>query len=145
MDTNNNTTRMVVHFFVTVFVIIVIITVLLLFLYYLTPNNYIIELYDETRYNLIEEYKININPESIYIVPDAKFENPFYKFKHIEKSNTLKDYSNDIHLLIKNIFKSQSIICTQDNIIHIQYGSQIIILNQNDNPININISIYKKN
>ena len=64
-----NTTRLVVNFFVTIFVIVVFLTVLLLLLYYLTPNNYIIELFDKSKYILAKEYIVKIKAGSNFNVP----------------------------------------------------------------------------
>lgn len=143
MEININTTRIIVNFFVTVFVIVVILTVLLLLLYYLTPNNYVIEVHDETKYTLSKEYTVNINPGTNIIIPESDVENNFLKFEHIENSNILSEKRNDTQILIKNVFKSQSVIINNDDIIKILFGSKIIIPNQTEKSIDVKISIYK--
>lgn len=155
---NQNITRLVVNFFVTIFIIVVILTVFLLVLYYLTPNNYLIELFDKSKYDLVKEYWVNIKSNSNFHIPNLDSENNYLKFEQIigldepaKKSNVPIENSNvpieksNINLLIKNIIKSQSVINNQDNLVCPLFNSNIIILNQSENNINIKITIYKKN
>jgi hypothetical protein len=154
---NQNITRLVVNFFVTVFVIVVILTVLLLLLYYFTPNNYILELYDKSKHNLIKEYIVNIKPNSSVIVPiddsnkymirflilKNKAEEPI-KLEELIKSEDNSKFinENEINILIKNIFKSQSIIISSNYVVKTKYDSKIIILNTLECPINIKILLF---
>lgn len=159
MEKNHqNTTRLVVNFFVTIFVIVVILTILLLLLYYLTPNNYIIELFDKSKYNLVKENIININPGSNFNLQDLDSNNDYLKFYQIinldelAEQSILSNFKNNekyaekksINLLIRNIMKSQNMTFNQDELIYPTYGSNIFILNQSDNVIRIKILIYRK-
>lgn len=163
MNTNQNITRLVVNFFVTIFVIIVIFVVILLLLYYLTPNNYIIEVYDKSKYNLIREYVVNIKSNSNIIVPISDSNNYMIRFlilenkveeiikpdeiikpeEIIKSEDKLKlTNKNEINLLVKNMFKTQSIIISSDYIIKTKYESKIIIANTSEFPIDIKISLF---
>jgi hypothetical protein len=144
-----NTTGLVVNFFITIFVIVVILTVFLLLLYYLTPNNYIIELFDESKYNFVKEFTVNIGPGLNFNVPNSDSDSNFLKFDKInnldivtEQTDIPTEQFNNINLLIKNTIKSQSIICNQNELVWTKYGSNIIILNQSENNIGIKVSIY---
>lgn len=154
---NQNITRQVVNFFLTIFVIVIIFVVILLLLYYLTPNNYIIELYDKSKNNFIKEYIIDIKPNSSTIVPVSDSNNHMIRFlilenkveelHKLENESKLKDESkltnkNEINLLVKNMFKSQSIIISPDYIIKTKYESEIIIVNKFDYPIDIKILLF---
>ena len=148
-----STTRIVVNFFVTIFVIVVILTVILLLLYYLTPNNYIIELFDKSKYNLVKEYVVKIKSGTNFYIPISDSDNNYLKFNQLEnlildlpteKLDLPIENSNDIELLIKNAIKSQSIIYNQDELVHTSIGSKIIILNQYESEIDILISIYSQ-
>ena len=162
MEINQATTRTIVNFFVTIFVIVVILTVLLLLSYYLTPNNYVIQLFDNSKYNLVKEYRITIKPGTNMTIPSSESNNNFLKFSSIvnlniipenlnvsedeklneklnEKSN---EKSNEMNLLIKNIIKSQSIIYNYNELIRTSFGSTIIIPNQSDNEIEIMVLVY---
>ena len=82
-----NITRLVVNFFVTVFIIVVIFTVLLLLLYYFTPNNYILELYEKSKHNLIKEYIVSIKPNSSIVVPIDDSNNYIMRFLNLKKKS----------------------------------------------------------
>lgn len=142
MEDYKNTTIIIVNFFVTIFVIVVILTVLLLLLYYLTPNNYFIELFDGSKYNLVKEYIIKIKPGSNVDIPNSDSDNNFLKFYQAENVNIPIEKTKDIQLLIKNALKSQCLIYNQNELIKTRLGSKIIILNQSESEIYINISIY---
>ena len=143
MEDYKNTTRIIVNFFVTIFVIVVILTVLLLLLYYLTPNNYFIELFDGSKYNLIKEYIVKIKPGTNIDIPKSDSDNNFLKFYQEEIVNIPTEKTKDIQLLIKNVFKSQCLIYNQDELIKTRLGSKITVLNQSESEIDIKISIYK--
>lgn len=148
---DQNNTKIIVNFFVTIFVIVVMLIVLLLLIYYLTPNNYILELQSSNKYNFIKDYIIIIEPNSKKIISIDDSDNYLIGFKKInqnitdEKTNSQIQYSNtnELYLLIKNIFKSQSIIYTDNYIIKTKFGSHIIIPNQSNNNINIIVSLWK--
>jgi hypothetical protein len=149
MEDYKNTTRIIVNFFVTIFVIVVILTVLLLLLYYLTPNNYFIELFNGSKYNLVKEYMVKIKPGTNVDIPNSDSDNNFLKFYQAEIVNIPTEIVNipiektkDIQLLIKNALKSQCLIYNQDELIKTRLGSKIIILNQSESEIDIKISIY---
>jgi hypothetical protein len=157
MNTNHNITRLIINFFITLFVIVVILTVILLVLYYLTPNNYIIELYNKTKHNLIKEYIVNIKPNTSILVPMSDSNKYMINFlilkKNVKELVRLEDSvksedfeksinKNELNLLVKNIFKSQSIIISQDYIIKTKYESKIIILNTNECSIDVKISLF---
>lgn len=148
---DQNETKLVVNFFVTIFVIVVLLTFLLLLIYYLTPNNYILEQQSSNKYNFIKDYMIIIEPNSKKIISISDSDNYLIGLKKInqnimdEKTNSPISYSdtNELYLLIKNIFKSQGIIYTDDYMIRTKFGSHIIIPNQSDNNIKIIVSLWK--
>jgi hypothetical protein len=144
---------------------VILLTVLLLLLYYLTPNNYTIELFDSSKYNLIKEYVVKIKSGTHISIPNSDSDNNFLKFVQLDNSNVPTEFlitsteflntsteflntpiekSNNIYLLVKNVIKSQSLIYNQDELVHTRYGSTIIIPNQFENEIDIKILIYKK-
>lgn len=150
-NTNQNITRLVVNFFVTIFVIVIIFIVILLLLYYLTPNNYTIELYDKSKHNFIKEYIVNIKQNSSVDIPKSDSNNYMIKLINLENKveelvkpeneSKLKN-KNEFNLLVKNIFKSQSIIISHDYIIKTKYESEIIIVNTSEYPIDIKILLF---
>lgn len=151
VENYQNTTRQVVNFFITIFAIVILLTVLLLLLYFLTPNNYTIELFDRSKYNLIKEYVVKIKSGTHISIPKSDSDNNFLKFVQLDNSNVPAEFlnttiekSNNIYLLVKNLIKSQSLINNQDELVHTRYGSTIIIPNQFENEIDIKILIYKK-
>lgn len=148
MQEQLNTTRIIVNFLVAIFVIVVLLTVLLLLLYYLTPNNYVIISSSDSNKIFVKEFNMEIKPNSNIIIPIKDSNNYLLKFEIIENLNKQENLSkkidsfNDIQLLITNIFKSQSIIYSSNDLIQTRYGSQIIIPNKSDIPIKIKISLW---
>lgn len=150
MKNNQNMRKITVYFFLTIFIIVIILTILSLFLYYLTPNNYIIEIFDESKYVLIEEQDIIIKSDSNIEFLKSDKDNIFFKFVQLNNFNTyienINKYdikNNDVQLLIKNLIKSQNIMCNQNELVKILYNSQIILINQIDSDIIIKILMYK--
>ena len=138
MTLKQNIGKIIVNFFIGLFVILIILTFLLLVLYYITPNNYTIYQFDETKYFLIKEYLLEIKPESNLNVM-TPYLNIFFKFDSESNDND----TNEINLLITNIIKSQSLIYNKNELIC--SNSKIIIQNNSKNEIKINLGVYQKN
>lgn len=151
-----NTTKIVVNFFIIVFIIISTMTILLLILYYLTPNNYILVPLSKFNYHkLFKEYLIELQPNSQTSIPLYESNEYYLKFQNITNINSVSNeldkkiylestsQTNEIKLLIKNIFKSESINYTDKYLIKTKYNSDIIILNQSMHQIKILVSLWK--
>ena len=113
---------------------IVFITVILLVIYYLTPNNYWILELDQEKNEIkkIKEINLVVEPYSTTkLDPD-------------EISKKIIEFNQDTHIIVKNLMKSQSIICTQNNLIQARFNSDIYIVNDSDNKLELIISIYAK-
>ena len=135
--------KTIINFVIMAFFFVVFMIIFLLIIYYITPNNYIITLFDETKYTLFKEYISNIKPNTHFCIDYNDYNNRYLKFS-IDSPNLEINNTCDIILQIKNFFKSQNLIYNEDEIIFIKYLSQINILNQFDYDINVKISIYEK-
>jgi len=129
---NKNITKLIVDFFLTIFIITSILIILLLVIYYFTPNNYIIENFNISKYILIKEITLKCNP------------NLTKKLDYLDYSNNYIKFNLETNLLIKNIFKSQNIICTTNDTLQINFNSDVFIINTKNEEINLIISIYSK-
>lgn len=120
----------IINYVVMLFGIISILIIILLSVYYLTPNNYQIIKYSEKDYKLDSELNFSIIPKSSIELKNKEYYKYYIKFN-----------SNELNLIVKNCLKSQNLIINSDELIKINYGSDIIITNNLEN--NINISIQK--
>ena len=114
------------------FGLILILIVCLLIIYYFTPNNYCIEIFDKDKFIIKKEKEIEIMPNSLYTLK----ENSDYYLQFIN--------SDKINLIIKNIIKSQHIICNSENLIKLKNKSHIEINNNSDKKIIVKIIVYEK-
>ena len=126
-------------------------TILLLIVYYSSPNNYFINTFDKTKFNLVKEYNEKIIPWTNIIIPIIDTNKYFIKFDKVDETNVLVENfntpiikSSNMQLLIKNSFKSQNIILEEDKLIQTRYGSNLTLLNQTPNETNIKISFYNQ-
>lgn len=133
---NTNYTRLVVNFILSIFVFVILLIVILLLLYYLTPNNYSLEIMDESKLVLIKNYSIKIEAGSDYTINSEDSDN--YLIKILPSANLTQ-----LEILIKNSFKSQNIIYTNDKFIKTKFNSYIIIPNKSDKNIEMSIMLYQ--
>ncbi len=124
-----NNKKLILDKIILFFLIIVILILFLLFLYYFTPNNYIfIEKNDLVK---VDEYKMVVKQQ-----------------EKVELDNNLNNYyiklaePKELNVVIKNMFKAQSIILS-DKIIKLRYNSKLIINNNTNETIELKIDLYK--
>lgn len=122
--------KTIVNYVVVIFGIIFILIFMLLGLYYLTPNNYIIEKWEKDKFKLENtiEYTISSNSNSLIVLDNINY-NKYLKF------------SEQTNLIVKNYFKSQSIIIDGE-LIKSKFNSEIFIINNSGNEKKITIQFY---
>jgi len=122
--------KTIVNYVVVIFGIIFILIFMLLGLYYLTPNNYIIERWEKDKFKLENtiEYTISSNSNSLIVLDNINY-NKYLKF------------SEQTNLIVKNYFKSQSIIIDGE-LIKSKFNSEIFIINNSCNEKKITIQFY---
>lgn len=123
--------KTIVNYVVVIFGIIFILIFILLGLYYLTPNNYLIEKWDEGKFKLENtiEYEIKSNSSTLI---------------DLDKTNLDKylKFSEQTNLVVKNSFKSQSIVIDGE-LIKSKFGcSKIFIINNTGDEKKITIQFY---
>lgn len=114
-----------IYYATGVFMFICIAIVLLLNIYYLTPNNYQILNYSNTKFKIINEQKIIIKPSEKYLINQKKL------------SYVLFD--KDTNLIISNFLKSENIIVEKLNVLQIKFGSDITIINPSKSDLTVKI------
>ena len=131
--------RHIVNFFLTIFIIVILLTSILLVLYYLSPNNYSLELFNESDLFVVKEYSITIKSGSDYFL-NLKDTNDYYikLFKPVKINQSIQ-----LEILFQNFLKSQNIIYSDDKFIKTNFYSQIIIPNKFDETLEILIKFYK--
>ena len=122
--------KIIVNYTVVIFGIIFILIFMLLGLYYLTPNNYIIEGWEKDKFKLENtiEYTISSGSNSLIVLNNTNYDK-YLKFS--EKAN----------LIVKNYFKSQSII-VDGKLIKSKFNSEIFIINNTKDEKKIIIQFY---
>lgn len=122
--------KIIVNYTVVIFGIIFILIFMLLGLYYLTPNNYIIEGWEKDKFKLENtiEYTISSGSNSLIVLTNTNYDK-YLKFS--EKAN----------LIVKNYFKSQSII-VDGELIKSKFNSEIFIINNTKDEKKIIIQFY---
>lgn len=122
--------KIIVNYTVVIFGIIFILIFMLLGLYYLTPNNYIIEGWEKDKFKLENtiEYTISSGSNSLIVLNNTNYDK-YLKFS--EKAN----------LIVKNYFKSQSII-VDGELIKSKFNSEIFIINNTKDEKKIIIQFY---
>ncbi len=164
-----NLGKMLTEFFVCVFVIVCLCVVIFMGLYYLTPNNYIIENFNENDYETTEKIVPDNETKMLFeIKSNSQLKlninfNYYYKFENIDtnaNSDTDTDTDTDtksnndtvvvnndekhICLIVKNWFKSQDIVMNETELIKISDNAECYILNNSKQNLLIKINSYKK-
>ena len=123
--------KTIVNYIVVIFGIIFILIFILLGLYYLTPNNYQITIWEENRFNLENTIEYKIKPNSSLVI-DLDNENLDKYLKFSEQTN----------LIVNNYFKSQSIVCSDKELLTIKFNSKISIINNTEDEKKITVQFY---
>lgn len=137
-----NLEKNLTEFFVCIFVFVCLCVVIFLGLYYLTPNNYIIEEFKESEYDLTktnEQTKISFEIKPYSELKLNIDSNHYYKFENIND-----DSEKFICLVVRNWFKSQNVIINNSELIKISDNTECYILNNNQNNLIVQINSYKK-
>lgn len=121
--------KTIVNYIVVIFGIIFILIFILLGLYYLTPNNYIITKWEEEKFKLENTIEYTVNPYSSSLI-DLNFPSDKY----------LK-FSEQINLVVKNFFKSQS-VDIDGELIKSKFKSSISIINNTCDEKKITVKFY---
>ena len=130
----NKIKKNIVNYTIIIFGFVFILIFLLLTLYYLTPNNYKITNWDESKFKFEEQIEFAIKPESIKKINISKGISKYLRFR--EKTN----------LIVKNFFKSQSVYVSDDNdLIISKYNSEIFIVNNSNSEKHFIIKYYSLN
>ena len=129
---NKKITKNIVIIIINIFTIIIILTAIFIISYYITPNNYLICEYDENQYIFEKEIEYDIEKKSII------------ELNHLDYLNYYLKFNSNADLIIKNILKSQNILCLENEIIYIKYKSYLIIRNNDDLQKKIKVMFYKK-
>ena len=131
MSDEINLTKIIVNYFVLIFIFIFFIIIILLSFYYLTPNNYSLINFDADKYQQIKQIEYIINPYSSILLDYNDIKNKLLKF------------DQEANLLVKNIFKSQNLYYSEDLLLKVIYLSDLFILNDTENEINIKLTLYE--
>lgn len=129
----NDIKRSVVHLVVLIFGFIVIFIFILLAMYYLTPNNYEIINWDENKFILQNQIEYVIKPDSTISVENI------YLDKYLK-------FSSQTNIVIKNSFKSQSLLINENKeLIKSKYNSEIFLPNNSDVDKKVIVYFYSLN
>lgn len=122
--------KTIVNYVVVIFGLIFILIFILLGLYYLTPNNYQIIKWEEERFKLenTTEYMIKYDSSSLIVLDNVNTD------KYLK-------FSEQTNLVIKNSFKSQSIVIDGE-LIKSKYNSEIFIINNSNIDKKIIVQFY---
>ena len=122
--------KTIVNYVVVIFGIIFILIFMLLALYYLTPNNYIIEKWEKDKFKLenTTEYTISSDTSSLIILDNTNYD------KYLK-------FSEQTNLIVKNYFKSQSVVIDGE-LIKSKFNSKIFIINNTKNEKKITVQFY---
>jgi hypothetical protein len=125
-----------------IFIFILVISVLLFCFsfYYIIPNNY--DLYEKKLINNIQPlktFKIKINPNNKYKINNENIDDCINNMI-IEIKTDKKNYP--IKILLNNFLKSQNILVNEDTLFKSVNNNYIIILNNSDEPINLDVNLY---
>ena len=129
-DNNQNIKKSVVNLVVLIFGFIVILIIILLGIYYLTPNNYEIIYWDENKLILQDQIEYVIKPNSTI---------------DIGKDNLVKylKLPSQTNLVIKNFFKSQSVLINnEEQLLKSRYNSEILLSNNSDVEKKVMVYFY---
>jgi len=122
--------KTMVNYVVIIFGLIFILIFILLGLYYLTPNNYLLIKWKEDKLKLENTIEYIIKP---------------YSSLSVELDNTNSDkylkFSEQTNLIVKNSFKSQSIVVNGE-LIKSKFNSEIFIINNSHVDKKIIVQFY---
>lgn len=122
--------KTIVNYVVIIFGLIFILIFILLGLYYLTPNNYLIAKWEEGIFKLENTIEYIVKPDSSL---------------SIDLNNTNYDkylkFSEQTNLVVKNSFKSQSVVIDKE-LIKSKCNSEIFIINNSDVDKKIIVQFY---
>jgi len=129
----NDIKRSFVHIVVLIFGFIVILIFILLAMYYLTPNNYEIINWDENKFILQNQIEYVIKPDTTI------------EISNINLDKYLK-FSSQTNVVIKNSFKSQSLLINEDKeLVKSKYNSEILLSNNSDVDKKVIVYFYSLN
>jgi hypothetical protein len=129
----NEIKKSVVHLVVLIFGFIVIFIFILLTMYYLTPNNYEIIIWDENKFTLQNQIEYIIKPDSTLDIGSINLD------KYLR-------FSSKTNLVIKNSFKSQSVLINEDKeLVKSKYNSEILLSNNSDVDKKVIVYFYSLN
>lgn len=122
--------KTIVNYVVIIFGLIFILIFILLGLYYLTPNNYLIAKWEEGIFKLENTIEYIVKPDSSL---------------SIDLNNTNYDkylkFSEQTNLVVKNSFKSQSVVIDKE-LIKSKCNSEIFIVNNSNVDKKIIVQFY---
>lgn len=122
--------KTIVNYVVIIFGLIFILIFILLGLYYLTPNNYLIAKWEEGKFKLENTIEYIVKPDSSL---------------SIDLDNTNSDkylkFSEQTNLVVKNSFKSQSVVIDKE-LIKSKCNSEIFIVNNSNVDKKIIVQFY---
>lgn len=122
--------KTIVNYVVIIFGLIFILIFILLGLYYLTPNNYLIAKWEEGIFKLENTIEYIVKPDSSL---------------SIDLDNTNSDkylkFSEQTNLVVKNSFKSQSVVIDKE-LIKSKCNSEIFIVNNSNVDKKIIVQFY---
>lgn len=122
--------KTIVNYVVIIFGLIFILIFILLGLYYLTPNNYLIAKWEEGKFKLENTIEYIAKPDSSLSID---LDNTNYD-KYLK-------FSEQTNLVVKNSFKSQSVIIDKE-LIKSKCNSEIFIINNSDVDKKIIVQFY---
>jgi hypothetical protein len=130
-NTNKNDIKSsFVHIVVLIFGFIVILIFILLAMYYLTPNNYEIINWDQNKFIIQNQIEYVIKPDTTIEIENINL-NKYLKF------------SSQTNVVIKNSFKSQSLLINEDKeLVKSKYNSEILLSNNSDNDKKVIVYFY---
>ena len=100
-------------------------------LYYLSPNNYLITKWEDSKFKLEYKNDYTIKPDSSLIVSSYNNKNMYLRF------------SEQTNLVVKNSFKSQNININKEiDLIKSKCNSEIFIINNSNIENKITIQFY---
>lgn len=129
---NNNVSKI----FITIFIIISIMIILLLFVYYVSPNNYIIEEFDDKTYDIMNVEKITIEPNNEILLDYYTNKNYYIKIK----SKKL----NKLNITYFNTFKSQNAKLKSNHLLKSNFYSNLKIKNNSKHKTIVTLKYYTK-
>lgn len=128
--------KTIINYTVIIFIFIVILIFILLSFYYLTPNNYLIIKWtdDKFKFKLENTIEYLIKPDTSLIINSQD---------NVNLQDMYLRFSENVNLIAKNSFKSQSIDVNKDiELIKSKYNSQIFLINDSNTDKKIIIQFY---